>query len=62
MTEYGIFSDEGLLEGDFHSRVSAENRLDSEYSEDDAHIAIVCPEHREQEKDNCEECAIEEEE
>lgn len=59
-TEYGIFSDEGHLEGDLYSREAAEARLAAEYAEDDARVAVCCEQHREQEAGECSECAEEE--
>jgi hypothetical protein len=59
--EYGIFDDEGLLEGDFWSEEEAQRRLDEAYTEDDAHVALVCPHHPEQEGVSCELCYAAEE-
>lgn len=59
MTEFGIFSDEGLLEGQFWSREVAEETLRTTYPEDDAHVAECCREHPEQERETCEECNAE---
>lgn len=62
MTEYGIFNDEGLLEGQFYDRATADAALADMYSEDDAHVAECCPDHREQERATCEECDHEDDE
>jgi hypothetical protein len=57
MTEYGIFSDEGLLEGQFYDLWKAEERLLGYYHPDDgAYVAVICPDHPEQEELGCEEC------
>lgn len=56
-TEYGIFSEEGLLEGDFYTVESAQAELELDYAEDGAHVAEICPEHREHEREHCEVCA-----
>jgi len=57
--EHGIFSDEGLLEGDFYDAQSAQSRLDAAYQECDAHVSRVCSEHPDHEADSCERCAEE---
>lgn len=57
MTEYGIFNDEGFIEGDFYSREAAEAAVAARYSDDDCSVHEVCPEHRDQPRDGCEECA-----
>lgn len=63
MTEYGLFNDEGLLEGQFYSVAEAEAAIADRYSdEDDLHVSEVCPDHPDQERDNCEECNAETEE
>lgn len=59
---YGIFNDEGLLEGDFLTAEDAERERVKTYSEDDAHVAVVCPDHEDQEYDSCESCDTEEDE
>ena len=58
-TEFGIFNDEGCIEADFFSREGAEQAMADRYSEDDAHVAEVCPDHRDQERDHCEHCQAE---
>ena len=59
---YGIFDDEGLLEGDFSTREEAEHEMAVCYPEDDAHVALICPDHEDQEHGNCESCDTEEDE
>jgi hypothetical protein len=55
--ELGIFSDGGLLEGDFYSVTEAEAAIADRYGEEDGcYVASVCPEHRDQEKGHCETC------
>jgi hypothetical protein len=49
MIEFGIFSDEGLLEGDFHSREEAEAARVARYVDDGARVGVVCPECHENE-------------
>lgn len=44
MTEYGIFTDEGLMERDFYSYEAAETFAQKEYSEDDTYIGEMCKE------------------
>lgn len=55
-TEFGIFNDEGCIEGEFYSREDADRAMADRYAEDDAHVAEVCPDHRDQERDHCEHC------
>jgi hypothetical protein len=62
MSEFGIFNDEGLLEGDFYEYDKAVTKMAAYSEETDVHVSEVCPEHREQERKNCEECNAEEEE
>ena len=55
--EFGIFSDEGLIEGQFATAASAEKAIAERYSpEDELHVAEVCPYHEGQERLHCEEC------
>ena len=56
MDTYGIFSDEGLLEGEFSSREKATVALALSYDGADAHVGLVCHDHPDHEKDSCEEC------
>lgn len=57
MKEYGVFNDEGLLEGGFWSETAALESLLNDYSEEDeATVHPVCPEHPDQIEDECEEC------
>jgi len=56
MVEYGIFTSEGLLEGDFYTRESAQAELGLDYPDEGAYVAEICPEHREHEKEHCEVC------
>ncbi len=61
-TEFGIFTDEGLLEGDCYSAEEAEAVRVKRYAEEDAHVAPICEYHPGQESTTCEGCLIEEEE
>lgn len=57
MTEYGIFNDEGLVEGDFYTPEEAREAIRERYETDDDLIVLeVCPEHREQPRHACDEC------
>lgn len=59
--EFGIFTDEGFMEGDFYSVAEAEAGIEARYDEGDGcYVAEVCPEHRDQEKGHCETCDAEE--
>lgn len=62
MTEFGIFSDEGLLEGGFCSNEEADRAIASRYSEEDGvHAGEICGDHPEHEVSTCEECNSEDE-
>lgn len=56
MREWGIFNDEGMLEGGFVSQVEAQLVLERDYAEDDAHVAEECRDHAEHEAETCEPC------
>jgi len=62
--EWGLFNDEGLVLGDFWSKEEAEQELIlGNYSDDDElKVLEICPWHREQPKEDCEECMEEDEE
>lgn len=70
MAEYGIFSDEGLVEGALPNEVEAqvalgEHRADAEKVGADPAVLYaseICPDHEEQPRKNCEECFEEVEE
>lgn len=63
MTEYGLFSDEGLVEDGFFSAAEAEEARDTRYDpEDGLGVEEICREHPEQPRYGCEECAAEEQE
>jgi hypothetical protein len=54
--EWGIFQDDGMIDGGFMSRAAAQRALDLDYAEDDAHVAEICSEHPEHEAESCELC------
>lgn len=55
--EYGIFNDEGLLEGGFYDPQQARYRMLTAYAEEGAHVAPVCPDHPDSgEQGSCEHC------
>jgi hypothetical protein len=57
MTEYGLFNDEGLVEGGFYSVDTAEAAILDRYdSEDELEVKEVCGDHEGQPYDGCEEC------
>jgi len=58
--EYGLFSDEGLVEGGFFSPEEANLALERYSAEDGLEVEEVCPEHPEQPRRWCEECDSEE--
>lgn len=59
--EYGLFNDEGLMEGQFYSVAEAQAAVADRYSaEDDLAVHEVCPDHEGQARDTCEECFAEE--
>jgi len=60
--EFGIFNDEGCVEGGFYSRDEAEAARTVRYAEDDdCHVSRCCPEHPEEEAETCENCMGDEE-
>lgn len=60
MQEYGLFNDEGLVEGGFWSRDEAFDAMTSEYDPDDGlEVHEVCPDHPEQPKLCCWRCEAE---
>lgn len=61
MSEFGIFSDDGLLEGGFYSEEHAERIRERDYDEDDAHVAECCHDHPEHERATCECCDVDDE-
>lgn len=54
--EWGIFQDDGMIDGGFASQSAAQRALDLDYSEDGAHVAEVCSEHPEHEAESCDLC------
>lgn len=63
MTEYGLFNDEGCVEGQMYSPEEAVQRLaeliaTGEIDETDHGLAVlpICSDHDEQPRDTCEEC------
>lgn len=59
--EFGIFNDEGLVEGGFVDRDTAETTVREMYSdEDDLHVGEICHDHPDYEAANCEACAADE--
>jgi len=62
-TEFGIFSDEGLIEGDFWSKKAATAAsLHDRFKGAEAFVAEICDDHPDQPKDDCENCNSEDEE
>jgi hypothetical protein len=68
-TEFGIFTDEGKVEGDFYDRAAAQARLDAMMAEDPdpslwthTHVGECCEEHPDNEREGCEDCNEEEQE
>ena len=57
MIEYGIFTDEGMIDGPFYSEHEAGQILITYLNSGEmAVVKEICPEHQEQEKNTCEEC------
>jgi hypothetical protein len=62
--EYGIFNDEGLIEGGYSSQEDAEFDMNQEFDAEDnhpwlrVHVEKVCPDHPEQPKFGCKECSV----
>jgi hypothetical protein len=60
--EYGIFNDEGALEGGFYNRDTAVGVLETRYADDpQAYVAEACPDHPDHPRESCEECDSEDE-
>lgn len=60
---FGVFNDEGLLEGDFVSLEKALEARRARYSDDDhAYAAEICPDHEDQPRHDCETCNYDDEE
>lgn len=58
MKEWGLFADDGMVEGGFLSESEALAVRDSRYHPDDELEAwVVCSDHPEQPSDACEECS-----
>lgn len=56
MTEFGIFTDEGMIEGGFWTREEARQIARERFPEENCWVATVCHDHEGQEAENCEEC------
>ena len=56
MKEWGIFSDEGLIEGEFYSKEDAEQAALKYDKEDEIYVSEICPYHRDNERNSCEKC------
>lgn len=62
MRAYGLFNDEGLVEGGFGSVQEAEQARDDNYEpEDELSVHELCSEHPDHAKVGCELCESEEE-
>ena len=60
-TEFGIFNEEGCIEGGMFSRPEAEARIAAMGEEaEGCHVAECCIEHPEEEREHCRECMAEE--
>jgi hypothetical protein len=60
-TEYGLFSDEGIVEGGFYSVAEAQAAIAERYDADDGlEVEEVCPEHPDHPRCGCEKCDAEE--
>jgi hypothetical protein len=57
--EYGIFNDEGCIERQFWTEEEAGLALADLYASGESGLTIhvLCPDHEEQPRDYCEECA-----
>lgn len=62
MAEWGLFNDEGLVEGEFRSKEEAFDAMTSGYDpEDGLTVEEVCPDHPEEPRQSCEECYLDDE-
>lgn len=55
--EWGVFCDDGLLEGGFPNEATANEAISDRYADDVAHAGVICRDHPEHEEDACEECS-----
>jgi hypothetical protein len=57
MNIFGIFNEEGLVEGQFDSKEEALAAVDDRYHPEDwFDVAECCPDHPEERKEGCREC------
>ena len=61
-SEYGIFNDEGMIDGPFYSKGEAEKVMAELVAQDEPNLTVseICPDHAEQDRYSCEECEAEE--
>lgn len=60
--EYGIFADEGLLEGGFYSEIEAQDAVRERYTaDDDVTVLECCRDHPDEARAFCARCMIEDE-
>jgi len=55
--EFGVFTDEGMVAGDFYSREAAETWMATNCEPDEARVEEVCHDHEGQPRFGCERCA-----
>ncbi len=60
MREFGVFNDEGMIDGGFLTLAEAEKRIQDEYPEDDCEALEMCEQHHGEPNISCEECLTEE--
>ncbi len=60
MEEFGVFTDEGIVADEFYARETAVAWMRWNCDSGEAHVAVVCPKHRDHEWANCEPCMTEE--
>ena len=58
-TEYGVFNDEGLVEGQFYDVTSA-NAAAVDMDDENAYVSLVCESHTDQPYGYCDDCDAEE--
>ena len=62
MKAYGVFNDEGMIDGPFYSIDSAQREWEAYVElDEECRVRELCAEHPEQPRDACEECNAEEE-
>lgn len=60
MAQFGIFNDEGMIDGPYDSRVEAQEAARDHHAEEDYRVLELCPDHEGEPNASCEPCLAEE--